>query len=103
MTFYLCDVNNTRVQSVYFIGDSDVPYISLEDWGELYPYLMKTHIEPDGHLEYGLAFSMDGAIAALTRTDGAPYSMTVDSAADTITFYDYDAFIRHEADRVLIG
>lgn len=102
MTFYLCDVNNTRVQSVYFIGDSDVPYISLEDWGELYPYLMKTHIEPDGHLEYGLAFSMDGAIAALTRTDGAPYSMTVDSAADTITFYDYDAFIRHEADRVLI-
>ena len=102
MTFYLCDLNDTHVQSVYFIGDSDVPYISLEDWGELYPYLLKTYIDTSAHLEYGLAFSMAGEIAALTRTDGAPYSMTVDCAADTITFYDYDAFIRHEDDRVLI-
>jgi len=25
MTFYLCDVNDTRTLPVYFIGDSDVP------------------------------------------------------------------------------
>ena len=44
MTFYLYGVEDTRTQPVYFVGDSDVPYLSLEDWGELMTYLMKEHI-----------------------------------------------------------
>ncbi len=30
MTYYLCRIDDTRTMPVYFIGDSDVPYISLE-------------------------------------------------------------------------
>ena len=103
MTWYLCDLNDTRTQPVYFIGDSDVPYISLEELAELYPYLLKTYDHKgDEELEFGLSYSRDGEVGTLARTDGDPYTMTVDCAADTITFYDYDAFIRLEADRVLI-
>ena len=103
MTWYLCDVNDTRTQPVYFIGDSDVPYISLEELAELYPYLLKTYVHKgDEELEFGLSYSRDGEVGTLMRTDGDPYTMTVDCDADTITFFDYDAFIRLEADRVLI-
>jgi hypothetical protein len=103
MTWYLCKEEDTRTQPVYFVGDSDVPYISLEDWAELYPYLLKTYVHlGDEDLAYGLDYSRDGETGTLTRTDGDPYTMTVDCDADTITFYDYDAFQRLEADRVLI-
>ena len=103
MTWYVCDKEDTRTLPVYFIGDSDVPYVSLEEWAELYPYMLKTYIHKgDEDLAYGLGYTRDGETGILTRTDGDPYTMTVDCDADTITFYDYDAFQRLEADRVLI-
>ena len=49
-------------------------------------YLLKTYIDTSEYLEYGLAFSMAGEIATLTRGDGDPYSMTVVCAANAITF-----------------
>ncbi len=103
MNWVLCDENDTRTQPVYFIGDSDVPYMSLEQVAELYPYLMKTYVHK-GHeeIEFGLRYTREGNIGTLTRTDGDPYTMIVDCDADTITFYDFDAFQRLEADRVLI-
>ena len=103
MKFYLCKEDDTRTSPVYFVGDSDVPYISLEDWAELYPYLIKNYVHlGDEELEYGLSYTRDGNVGTLSRTDGDPYTMTVDCDADTITFYDYDAFQRLEADRALI-
>ena len=103
MTFYLCRIDDTRTMPVYFIGDSDVPYISLEEWAELYPYILKKYVHKGSEeLQYGLSYSRDGEVGVLTRTDGDPYTMTVDCAEDMITFFDYDAFIRLEADRVLI-
>ncbi len=102
MKFYLCKVEDTRSLPVYFIGESDVPYVSLEDWGEVYTYLLRTYVDRGSHPEYEVTFSIDGEKAALTRKDGDPYPMTVDCAADTITFYDFDAFVRLEADRMLI-
>ena len=102
MTWYLCSADEVRTQPVYFVGDSDVPYISLEDWAELYPYLLRNNTYKNQHISFDLAFSRDGETGTLTRTDGAPYTMVVDCAADTITFYDYDAFLRPEEDRVLL-
>lgn len=103
MTWYMCDMEDTRTQPVYFVGDSDVPYVSLEDLAELYPYLMKNYIHVgNDEIEYGLSYSRDGNTGTLTRTDGDPYPMTVDCDSDTITFFDYDAFIRLQSDRVLI-
>ncbi|MCR5486813.1 MAG: S41 family peptidase [Lachnospiraceae bacterium] len=103
MTWYLCDMEDTRTLPVYFAGDSDVPYVSLEDWAELYPYLLKKYVHLGSEeLAYGLSYSKEGETGTLTRTDGDPYNMIVDCDADTITFFDYDAFQRLEADRVLI-
>ena len=103
MKYYLCSEDDTRTNPVYFVGDSDVPYISLEDWAELYPYLLKNYVHlGDEELEYGLSYTREGNVGTLSRTDGDPYTMTVDCDADTITFYDYDAFQRLEADRALI-
>ena len=103
MTFYLCSIDDTRTMPVYFIDDSDVPYISLEEWAELYPYMLKKYVHKGNEeLEFGLSYSRDGEVGILTRTDGDPYTMTVDCDSDVITFFDYDAFIRLEADRALI-
>ena len=103
MTWYLCDMEDTLSQPVYFVGDSDVPYVSLEDLADLYPYLLKNYVHRgNDEIEYGLTYSRDGNKGTLTRTDGDPYPITVDCDADTITFYDYDAFMRLKSDRVLI-
>ena len=103
MTLYLFFAEDSHIKPVYFIGDSDVPYISLEDWGELYTYMMRNYLaQTISESNFGLVFSQDGEIGKLTRTDGDPYPMTVDCVADTISFWDYDAFIRPEADRVLV-
>ena len=102
-TYYLFFAEDSRTRPVYFVGDSDVPYVSLKDWGELYTYMMQTYLaQTKLESTFGLSFSQDGEIGTLTRTDGDPYPMTVDCAADTISFWDYDAFIRPEADRVLV-
>ena len=82
MTFYLSSVDDTRTHPVYFVGDSDVPYISLADWAELMTYLMKTYINKDQNITFDLSFSKEGETGTLTRTDGDPYTMTVDCAAD---------------------
>jgi hypothetical protein len=89
MTFYLCRIDDTRTMPVYFIGDSDVPYISLEEWAELYPYILKKYVHKGSEeLQYGLSYTQNGEIGILTRTDGDPYTMTVDCAEDMITFFD---------------
>ncbi len=102
MTFYVCKIDDTRTLPVYFIEDSDVPYVSLEDWGELYSYILKTYVDKGSDPQYALNFSIDGQTAVLARKDGDPYTMTVDCFEDTITFLDFDAFVRLEADRVLL-
>ena len=102
MTVYLTKAEDHRTLPVYFMGDSDVPYLSLADWAELYTYLMRTYINAGQNIGFELAFSMEGDTGTLTRKDGLPYTMAVDCTDDTITFVDYDAFIRPEADRVLI-
>ena len=103
MNFYFISDEYVQPMTVYFIGESDVPYMSLEDYGELFSSVMQSLSDPhEGEESYGLAFSQFGEIGKLTRTDGLPYPMTVDCAADTITFFDYDAWLRPEADRVLI-
>ena len=101
-TVYLVKPDDTRTSTFYYVGDSDVPYVSLSDWGELMTYLMKTHVYKDQHITFALEYSKEGNVGTLTRTDGDPYTMVCDCDAGTITFVDYDAFVRPEDDRVLL-
>ena len=102
MKMYFFDVKNVSTGTVYFIGNSDVPYFSLKDCGELYTALKKIFIHQGQNVSFDLKFSKSGEVGTLTRTDGNPYTMTVDCAADKITFLDYDAFVRPDESRVLL-
>ncbi len=77
-----------------------MPYVTLADWGELMTYVMRNYIKKDQGISFELAFSMQGNTGVLTREDD--YTMEVDCTADTISFFDYDAFLRPDEGRVLI-
>lgn len=102
MPFYFINTRNKEINMVYFMGNSDVPYLSLKDCGELLTNLMRNAIHENENINFGLTFSKNGETGILTRTDGNPYTMTVDCAADTIIFWDYDAFVRPDEGRVLL-
>ena len=100
--FYFFNKDIVQKLPVYFIGNSDVPYLSLQDCDEIYTQLKKNIIHKDENISFDLTFSKDGEIGILTRTDGDPYTMIVDCANDKITFLDYDAFVRPDNSRVLL-
>ena len=100
MSFYLNDLDDMKTYPVYFMGGSDVPYFSLADWAELMTYLMHTYIKKDQNISFELSFSMEGNTGVLTREDGYPAYFDCD--ADSVYFWDYDAFQRPDEDRVLI-
>ena len=101
--FYICDPENEIDMTVCFTGDSDVPYVSLEDWADLYTnMLVKFGADRHEKVTFALDHSIDGNVAVLTRKDGDPYTMTVDCEKDTITFLDYDAFVRSSGNGMLI-
>ena len=103
MPIYIFDPENMDTMPVFFIGDSDVPYVSLEDWSELYSVMMnEMNSDYSKQIPFSLEYSIDGNTAVLTRIDSEPYTMTVDCDADTITFSDYDAFGRLSDNKVLI-
>ena len=99
---YFFDENISEKKSIYFIDDSDVPYLSLKDCGEILTQLKRNVIHKGENISFDLKFSKNGEVGTLTRTDGDPYTMTVDCAEDKIIFWDYDAFIRPDSSRVLI-
>ena len=100
---YILDPETQESLPVFFIGDSDVPYVSLEDWAELYTYMLGDYdYDTEEMVSFVFDYSIEGDVAVLTRKDGDPYTMTVDCEKDTITFFDYDAFIRLSENAVLI-
>lgn len=102
INFYFLDDKTFGKNFVYFIGDSDVPYLSLKNCGEIFTQFQKNIFHKDENISFDLKFTKNGEIGTLTRTDGDPYTMIVDCAADKITFMDYDAFVRPDSSRVLL-
>lgn len=97
--FYFLDTEKTGDLNVFFIGDSDVPYVSLADWTEILTMVMKVAYMDMG-LSFRLKYTPEGQTGILTREDN--YTMVVDCEKDTITFLDYDAFLRPEENRNLV-
>ena len=99
MDFYMDDPEKVETHTIYFPEDSDVPYISLRDWADIMTRLFKMMAD-DENYAYRLSFSMEDGIGILTREDG--YTASFDPEYDVISFLDYDAFVRQNADRLLI-
>ena len=98
MDFYYSDPDSVLQFPVYFVDGEDVPYFSLADW----PAFFQGPTE-DGTVAEEITdpvFSMEGNVGKLTRQDG--YFVEFDCDADTIHFYDYDAYMRPNPGAFLI-
>ena len=94
-------VDDKRTQSFFFVGDSDVPYISLSDWAVLMTDIKNNYLSNNKDVPFELSYSKEGDTGILTR-EGGVYTASFDCAADTITFFDYDAFIRDDDSKTII-
>ena len=102
MTLYMLNLEDERTHKFYFLGDSDVPYVSLSDWAELMTDIKQHYMDDVGEISFSLKYTKDGDTGVLTREDGSPYTAAFDCKADTITFFDYDAFLRSTDDMALL-
>ena len=73
-------------------GVTDIPYITPEVMESLLSRLTSQFYKEQGGENYSLEIKKDGDTVILTRE--TQYPVRIDFAKDTISFYDYDAFIR---------
>ena len=94
LPLYFDGIDKKEDLSVYFFNETGVPYISID----ILPHLLEGIFEED----HGYEVSRDenAAVATITRKD-SPYTAKFDFDADTITFFDYDAFLKYENDALV--
>ncbi len=82
------DVNEFEL--AFMDGAEDIPYVSVDVFRDMYVMLL-TGL---GHPAADLTIEKDGETVTMTRESG--YPMVIDFAEDTLTFMDYDAFLKEE-------
>lgn len=83
--------------TLYFVdGVDDLPYMELNDWGELMVFVNTDN----GDEDYGLSIEHKGDVVTLERENG--YTMDFDFANDTLHYTDYDAFVHSSNDSTII-
>ena len=83
--------------TLYFVdGVDDLPYMELNDWGELMVFVNTDN----GDEDYGLSIEHKGDVVTLERESG--YTMDFDVANDTLHYTDYDAFVHSSNDSTII-
>ena len=95
MPHYFVTADNEADAPVYFVGDADVPYVTLRAWAEIMEVLFGGEDK-----QFAMDYSIEGDVGILTREDG--YTARFDTEDDTISFIDYDAFVRPNEERVII-
>ena len=94
--FFMKSKDTKFDMDLYFINDSDVPYIKLDDWASIQ---VTVAIYGFGYEDYDLEFEADGDIVTLTRENS--YPVVIDFANDTLDFFDYDAFLSDNSGSIL--
>ncbi len=92
LPFYMGSIDDKVEKSVYFINDGNIPYVSID----FIPYFIEIVVEDDHQYE----ITTDDNIAVITRK-GSQYTASFDYDEDTITFLDYDAFMKWENDPLI--
>ena len=98
--FYIASVEDTTTEPIpltFVNGVSDLPYMDLESWAELVSEIFVVGLDLS---DYQLVFTSDGSVATLTRENG--YTMTVDAEKDTISFVDYNSFLRRDSEDTML-
>ena len=94
LPLYYGEIDNKEDLTVYFVNDTGVPYISID----ILPHLLDKAL--DGMHQFELSKNEDGAAVTVTRK-GTPFTAEFDLNEDTITFLDYDAFLKYEDDALV--
>ena len=88
VTWYESTIYNKHKAHVYFVNGTDIPYIEVNDFISVFSQLQ----DDNDVMDYKISKSAKGDTYTLTRETG--YSCTLDFAADTICFEDYNEFFR---------
>ncbi len=92
--FYIGYIDRKESINLYYVDDSTVPYISLDTIMIFLGYIADEE-DYEKHLQdYELNYSGDHAV--FTRI-GTKLTCDFDFSENTITFYDYDAFLKRNA------
>ncbi len=86
---YLNDVSETGEMSIYFANGGSVPYVSVNDISFLMGF-----DEPEPII-YDVSYDDSGDHVIITRGD-TNYTADLDCTNETISFVDYDAFLKEE-------
>lgn len=84
------------IELVFLDGVTDIPYISAENFKNLFETLMESPMNPD----FAVSMEEDGETITLTRDTGYPARIVFDE--DYIEFWDLDGFFRKTDDAPLI-
>ncbi len=87
LPYYVEDADHKEEISIYYVDGGSIPYISMET---VLGFLQNRF----DSVSYDLSY--DGDHAVLTRT-GTKFTCDFDFGNDTITFFDFDAFLRSNA------
>ena len=91
-TFYVVDEDPNFMQPTqlfFFDGVDDLPWLDIEEMGDLLSLFERMVY---GKKDFRLTYEQDGAKYTLTRENG--FYMVLDCEANTITFNDYNGFLK---------
>ena len=91
---YFGGIDNKEDITVYFVNETGVPYVSID----ILPHLLEDLL--DGDHEYEVSGGENASVVTMTRK-GGPFTAEFDFDEDTITFFDYDAFMKFEKDALV--
>lgn len=94
--YLMSDDEKIDVELVFLDGVTDVPYISVDTFKDLFETLMESPNNPD----FAVSVAKDGENVTLTRETGYPAKISFDE--DTIEFWDLDGFFRKTGNDLLI-
>lgn len=94
LPFYFDVIDNKEDLNVYFINETGVPYVSID----IVPHLLEWIL--NGDHEYEVSTGENASVVTITRK-GSPFTAEFDFDDDTITFLDYDAFMKFENDALV--
>ena len=88
-TYFFSAAKETTTRTpLYYVNGSDVPYMKVEDWAELYKNIA---VGAFGKTDFDITVKKDGDAVYLVREND--FFMGMDFTQDLFYFWDYNAFV----------
>ena len=88
-TYFFSAAKEARTRTpLYYVNGSDVPYMKVEDWADLYKNIA---VGAFGKTDFDIKVQKDGGAVYLVREND--FFMGMDFTKDLFYFWDYNAFV----------